>query len=362
MSERESAALAAGEADGSAFSASSAAPASSAPGNGAALRARLRRDGALWISVAALAVALLSFLLTVPRIGSLQSEAARRLQAIDDRVAELHSADQPMLDEVRDLRDRLASLERRRLDVAGLQAQIENLYRNLAEDSTDVLLAEVESSLMLAGQQLALGAGAQAALAAMQELDARLVRQDDPSLQPLRTSLLHDIERVKAYPAADVGALALRIDALLHSVDRFPTLSSVGGRHRQAEAQASAGLGALRDELEQLFRVRRVDTPDAMLLAPDQAYFLRENLRLLLLNARLSLLSRNENLFRSDVARAIDWLRTYYDDDDRAVAGAVAQLRQLLGTQIVLDPPTLAESLAAVRAARAARTTRDTAR
>jgi len=361
VSERESAAQAAGEADASA---SSVAPALPAPGDSAApsLRARLRRDAPLWLSVVALAATLLTFLLTVPRIGLLQSEAAHRLQSIDDRLAELHSADQPLRAEVRDLRDRLASLERRGLDVAGLQAQIENLYRNLAEDSTDVLLAEVESSLVLAGQQLALGAGAQAALVAMQELDARLARQDDPGLQPLRTSLLHDIERVKAYPAADVGSLALRIDALMRSIDRFPTLSSVGARHRQADEPVSAGLGALRDELEQLFRVRRVDAPDAMLLAPDQTYFLRENLRLLLLNARLSLLSRNENLFRSDVARAIDWLRTYYDDDDRAVAGAVAQLRQLLGTQIVLDPPTLAESLAAVRAARAARTTRDVAR
>ncbi|MBW7925124.1 MAG: uroporphyrinogen-III C-methyltransferase [Burkholderiaceae bacterium] len=322
---------------------------------------QLRRNAPLWLSVAALAVALLGFLLSVPRIGSLQSEATRRLQTIDDRLAELQSADQPMRAELRDLRDRLAVLERRGFDIASLQAQVENLYRNLAEDSTDVLLAEVESSLVLAGQQLALGVGAQSALAAMQELDARLARQDDPGLQPLRASLLHDIERVKAYPAADVGSLALRLDALMRSIDGFPLLSSVTSRRRDANAQPG-GLGALRDELEQLFRVRRVDAPDAMLLAPEQSYFLRENLRLLLLNARLSLLSRNEKLFRDDVGRAIDWLRTYYDDDDRAVAGAVAQLRQLSGTRIVLEPPTLAESLSAVRAARAARATRDATR
>ncbi|MCO5101630.1 MAG: uroporphyrinogen-III C-methyltransferase [Burkholderiaceae bacterium] len=333
-----------------------------AHGHGETLRARLRGGAPLGISIAALAIALLAFLLAVPRIGSLQSEAARRLQEVDDRLAQLQSADQPMRAELRDLRDRLAALERRGLDIAGLQAQIENLYRNLAEDSTDVLLAEVESSLVLAGQQLALGAGAQAALTAMQELDARLARQDDPSLQPVRTSLAHDIERVKAYPAADVASLALRIDATMRSIDGYPLLSSVASRHRGAPAQGSAGLGALRDELEQLFRVRRVDAPEAMLLAPDQAYFLRENLRLLLLNARLSLLSRNAKLFRSDIERAIDWLRTWYDVDDRAVAATVAQLRQLVGTRIVLEPPTLAESLSAVRAARAARTTRDAPR
>ena len=121
-----------------------------------------------------------------------------------------------------------------------------------------------------------------------------------------------------------------------------------------AEA-AAAGLSALRDELQQLFRVRRVDAPDAALLAPEQAYFLRQNLRLLLLNARLSLLSRSDALFRSDLERAIGWLRDYYDDRSRGVAGATAQLWQMLGVRIALEPPTLAESLAAVRAARAVR-------
>lgn len=360
VSERESAVEVAAEAGASGTAAASAVPAND--DRPTTLLSQLRRRVPSWLSVAALAVALVTFLLTVPRIGSLQSEAARRLQAIDGRLAELQSADQPMRAELRDLRDRLAVLERRGLDIAGLQAQIENLYRNLAEDSTDVLLAEVESSLVLAGQQLALGVGAQAALAAMQELDARLARQDDPSLQPLRASLLHDIERVKAYPAADVGSLALRLDALTGAIDGLPLLSSAAGRRREAGVQSGGGLVALRDELEQLFRVRRVDAPDAMLLAPEQSYFLRQNLRLLLLNARLSLLSRNEKLFRVDVERAIDWMRTYYDGDDRAVAGAVAQLRQLLGTRIVLEPPTLAESLSAVRAARAARTPRDAAR
>lgn len=326
------------------------------------LRAPLRRRGAWWFSIAALAVALLSFLLVVPRIESLQSEATRRLQAIEQQLAGLQAADQPMRAELRELRDRVAALERRGLDAAGLQAQIERLYRNLAQDSTDVLLAEVESSLVLASQQLALGVGASAALAGLQEIEARLARHDDPSLQPLRASLLHDIERVKAYPAADVASLSLRLDALMKSIDRFPLLSSVAESRRDRAAAPSAGLGALRDEFEQLFRVRRVDRPEAMLVAPDQAYFLRENLRLLLLNARLSLLSRNEQLFRSDVERAIDWLRSYFVDDDRAVAAALAQLRQLLGTRIVLEPPTLADSVSAVRAARAARTTRDSAR
>lgn len=331
-------------------------------GSTARVRSPLRRHGSWWLSIAAFVLAVLAFVLIVPRISALQSEVAHRLQAIDQRLVELQSADQPMSAGLRELRDRVAVLERRDLDAAGLQAQIARLYRNLAEDSTDVLLAELESSLVLASQQLALGVGAPAALAALQEIDARLARHEDPSLQPLRASLMHDIERVKAYPAANVGSLALRLDTLMRSIDRFALLSSVSMPRRDADRPPGTGLDALRGEVEQLFRVRRVDRPEAMLLAPDQAYFLRQNLRLLLLEARLSLLLRNEKLFRSDVERAIDWLQSYYDKDDQAVTAAVAQLRQLLGARIVLEPPTLADSLSAVRGARAARAMRDIAR
>ncbi|MCC7059365.1 MAG: uroporphyrinogen-III C-methyltransferase [Burkholderiaceae bacterium] len=345
---------------------------------------------ALLIAVAVAAV-------TWPRLSALQSEAARRLQSLDQRQVQLEAALGQAQDELRDTRDRTAVLESKVLEAAGLQAQIEKLYRHLADDSVDVVLAEIESSLTLAQQQLALGSNPQASLRALQEIDARLVRQDDPSLAGVRRALADDIERLKAWPFADIAGMARRIDALSSSIDQFGLLASLrpptapapasaatragapaGGSHSGAQPRggservgkvatragdaasragdaAAAGLSALRDQLQQLFRVRRIDAPDAALLAPEQAYFLRENLRLLLLNARLSLLSRNDALFRSDLGHAIAWLRKYYDPEQRQVANARAQLDQMLGVRITLEAPTLAATLAAVRAARSAR-------
>ncbi|MBX3589855.1 MAG: uroporphyrinogen-III C-methyltransferase [Burkholderiaceae bacterium] len=341
-----------------------------------------------WVAWAALALAIASALWTGSRLGLLESEATRRLQAGDQRIAQLEASLGHAQAQLRDALSRTAVLESKVLETAGLQAQLEKLYRSLANDSTDVLLAEIESALALASQQLALGSNPQAALGALQEIEARLRRQDDPSLGAVRRALQRDIDRLKAYPAADIVSLAMRLDGLLASIDQYPLIASVrmpgaqapeagpagrsaarggssdadvrrpasvGEATSRATDAAAAGLSALRDELQQLFRVRRVDTPDAALVAPEQAYFLRQNLRLLLLNARLALLSRNESLFRSDVERAVGWLRSYYDPDNRGVSSATAQLRQLLGARIALEPPTLAESLAAVRAARAAR-------
>ncbi len=363
------------------------APKLPAASTGSARRPSAQRPWLAWLGGVALAVAIGVAVWTAPRITELQSEATHRLQALEQRLATLESMHERTQDELRDARSRTAVLESRALDAQSLQTQIEKLYRNLAEDSTDVLLAEIESSVVLAGQQLALGSSVRAPLTALQEIQSRLVRQNDPALQPLGRAISADIARLEAYPAADIGLLAQRLDGLVRSSERFPLLATLTAANAEAgrapkganpakgeEAgekvrepatpssapsravdAASAGLGALRDEIEQLFRVRRIETPESMLVAPEQAYFLRENLRLLLLNARLSLLSRNEALLQSDLERATDWLRRYYDADDRAVAGAIAQLRQVATAKLELDPPTLAESLAAVRAARLAR-------
>jgi uroporphyrin-3 C-methyltransferase len=72
------------------------------------------------------------------------------------------------------------------------------------------------------------------------------------------------------------------------------------------------------DDMRQLIRVRTVDTPEALMLSPSEAYFVRENLKLRLLNARLALLSRNEGTFRDDLGSAQQTLAKYFDTKARS--------------------------------------------
>ena len=85
------------------------------------------------------------------------------------------------------------------------------------------------------------------------------------------------------------------------------------------------------------------------MMAPTQSYFLRENLKLRLLNARLALLSRNEEAFRADLIAAQDALVKYFDTRARATQTAQALLRQVQANNLAIDMPSLAESLNAVR-------------
>ena len=103
------------------------------------------------------------------------------------------------------------------------------------------------------------------------------------------------------------------------------------------------------DDVRQLIRVRRVDNPEALMVSPEQAYFLRENLKLRLLNARLALMSRNEAAFRIDMAAAQEALVKYFDARAAATQSAQALLRQVQANNVAIEMPSLSDSLNAVR-------------
>ncbi|HOA94164.1 MAG TPA: uroporphyrinogen-III C-methyltransferase, partial [Quisquiliibacterium sp.] len=300
-------------------------------------------------------------------------EAARRLQQSDTRVAQLEGQLRQAQDQSRDLQSRSAVLESKLNESLGQQAQLERMYRDIAQDSIAAVLADVESSVAIASQQLLVSGNVQGALVAMQDADGRLKRINQPEALGLRRLIARDIERLRAVPNVDVIGLALRLDTVASGLEHLPLASGAtpgspgatpsdtaeaGGSSLLLERIAMTGRrgwDALVAELSTLFRVNRVDNPDAVLLAPSQQYFVRENLRLTLLSARLAMLARIEPVFRSDLERAIGWMNSYYDVRNRGVANAVATLRQLQSSRVTADLPSLGDTLAAVRALRAAR-------
>ena len=102
-------------------------------------------------------------------------------------------------------------------------------------------------------------------------------------------------------------------------------------------------------ELRQLIVVRHVDKPEPPLLPPSQAYFVRENLKLRLLNARVDLLTRDEAGYREDLRVAERWIQRYFDARSKATQSMLAQLKQLSGASLSSEAPSISESLEAIR-------------
>jgi uroporphyrin-3 C-methyltransferase len=315
--------------------------------------------------VAAVALAALAWLDARSRIGATQEELARRLREVETDVRESRAYARQAQEAMREAQAKLGALEGKFADAQGQQAALEALYQDLSRNRDEWQLAEIEQVLAIAAQQLQLSGNVRAALLALQLAESRLARGDRPQFQPVRRALARDIERLKALPVLDLPGLTRQLDALAAGVDALP-LAFEGRAERAPEApkppaapapswfaEFAAGLWG---ELKQLVVVRRVDAPEPPLLAPTQAYFLRENLRLRLLNARLALLARSQASYQEDLRLAQEWLKRYFDARARAVQAAAAQLRQLQAATVALEPPpSIADSLEAVRAFRTRR-------
>lgn len=350
-----------------AVSASAPAPARESSGRSGSLLALL----ALLVALGAAAAAGVLW----QRSDTVGREAARRLQAGDARTEQLEAQVRQSQETVRELQARSAVLESKLTEALGQQAQLERMYKDMTVESVAAVLADVESAVGLASQQLLVSGNVRGAIVALQDADARLQRINQPEALGLRRLIARDIERLSAVPAVDVAALALRLDTVAAGLEDLPLVAGLApaaspgslaahevpeGTRFTFEQLASTGRKgweALLAELSQLFRVNRIDRPDAVLLAPEQQYFVRENLRLTLLSARLALLGRSEPVFRSDLDRAAGWLRDYFQVEDRSVSGKLAMIEQLRSSAIAAELPSLGDTLTAVRSARVARET-----
>jgi len=321
----------------------------------------IRRTGtrfvALFLVVLAAALATLGWLDSRHRIAATQDELARRLRDIDTQARDAKVAAQQAQEALREAMAKLAQLDARLAESQSQQLALEALYQDLSRNRDEWQLAEIEQVLAIASQQLQLAGNVRAALLALQLAEARLARFDRPQFLPIRRALARDIERLKATPLVDFPTLAQRLDALIAGVDGLPLAFEERLERTGAAKAPPAGErgflsrlgGEVWNELSQLIVVRRMDVPEAPLLPPSQAYFVRENLRLRLLNARASLLARDEAGYREDVRAAAAWVQRYFDVRSKQTADAAAQLKSLAATSISFDMPTIAESLDAVR-------------
>lgn len=287
---------------------------------------------------------------------ALREELARRLRDSDNDSRDARNTARQAQEAVREAQSRLVQLEAKLVESQNQQVALEALYQELSRSRDEWVLAEVEQILAIAVQQLQLAGSVNAALAALQTADSRLARSNRPQFVPLRKVLARDIERLKGTPGVDIAGLAVRLDQVIARVDSLPlaTVELAKSEPPRAKGRSEEGfwkrLGSdLWNELSQLVRVSRIEDPAPPLLSPSQSFFMRENLKLRLLNSRLALLSRDQNVFRTDLNQASAWIRRYFDVRARPVAAALANLKQLAASGIDIDLPNISDSLEAVR-------------
>ncbi len=285
------------------------------------------------------------------RLGELGTESQQSRAAITQGQAA-----------VKDVQARMTEIEARVADTQEQRVALEEMYRELSRNADDRVLAEVEQMLVLASQQLQLAGNVKSALAALQAADQRLARAEKLAATPLRRAITQDMDRLKAVPMVDTAGLAVKIDQVIGQADALPLLiSETLPAARVSRIKVSEEQGFTRaardlwEEMKGLVRIRDLETQDAALLAPQQGYFLRENVKLRLLAARMALLARDEAAFREDMKASQAWIARYFDAKARPTQAALATLKQVADTPVTIAVPDINASLAAVRTARSAR-------
>ena len=318
---------------------------------------------ALLVALLALGVAAWQWYDGRSEIGALRQELAKKLADTDTQSKESRIVAEQVREAVAEAQVKLGVLEARLAESQNQQIALEALYQEVSRNRDEWAYAEIEQSLFIASQQLQLAGNVKGALIALQTADARLQRMDRPQLIALRKAINRDIERLKAAPHVDMVAISVRLDGVIVQVDRMPLAMETRPQQVQPAAAAKEAEGNpwtrfWRDawaEMKQLVRVQQMDRPDVPVLAPAQAYFLRENLKLRLIGARLALLTRDSASYKADLKAARDWLNRYYDTGNKHVAHALTVLRGLHDAEVSIETPDISATLEASRGMRMTR-------
>lgn len=315
------------------------------------------------------------------KVSSLQQELVRRQQDSHGVSSEARMLAKQAQEGTRENAAKIALLEARLSEVAIQRGQLEELIQSLSRSRDENVLVDIDAGLRVAMQQTAITGSAEPLVAALKQADERLARYNQPRLEGVRRAIARDLDKVKAVGVADLPSLSIKLDEAVRMVDELPLLSVAEPRKaasapqvaKSAQGSAAVSPGAssgwtkawsdtwsnasdrMWTEVKSLVRVTRIDHPEAMLLAPEQAFFVRENLKLRLLNARLALLSRQYDTAQSDLAAANGVLEKYFDRSSRRLVLASDLVRQVSSQARQVAVPRPDETLAAVAAASAGR-------
>ncbi|WP_144734502.1 uroporphyrinogen-III C-methyltransferase [Extensimonas perlucida] len=330
----------------------------------------------LLVAAAALAVAaLVSSVLLWQKLGGIQEQLARQSADSSTQAVEARTLARQAEELARDASTRLSVLEARVNESALQRSQLEELMQSLSRSRDENLVVDIDAAIRLAQQQAQLTGSLEPLVAALKSAQQRIERAAQPRLAPIQRAITRDLDRLARANVTDTAGLLARLDELVRLVDDLPVhnevaraestrrLTQTGQAAKPADAEDPSwwhsGLQnlwqAVRDETRLLVRVRRIDQPEAMLLAPEQAFFLRENLKLKLLNARLGLFARQYDAARADLAAASAALNKYFDPTSRRTQNAATLLQQAQASIKAAELPRVDDTLAALATAAAGR-------
>jgi len=284
---------------------------------------------------------------------------------------------------------KLALLDAKVMEVALQRTQLEDLMQSLSRTRDENLIAELESMLRLGQQQAQLMGSAQPLISALKTAEQRLSKTSQPKLLAIDKALLKDLDRIKSTPVLDTPALLLKLDQLVQKLELLPLLNEPqnsftsqveeqtnklaiqdkSGQTQNANtpltpkswAESIRGNSAgwldslssnIWSQLKGLVRVSKINQPEASLLTPSQGYFLKENLKLRLLNAKLGLLAHQISSFKADLSESQKDFDKYFAMQSKQGQEVAALLKEIKELGAQPETPQIQDTWSAINTTR----------
>jgi uroporphyrin-3 C-methyltransferase len=291
----------------------------------------------------------------------LREEIAKRLQESDNAIIESRALARREHESLNSILGKVGALEGQISKSEGHAKALETLYEQFSRSQEDRVIAEVRQAVEFADQQLRYAGNTETALIALRGVQTRLEQNDHGQFAALRQALRTDIEKLSQQGTLDIPGTALRLERVLEKIDALPLTysgkipgeGSVGTSGENEEGVASFFLHLAKDiwaELRSLVKFERLNTEaEPVLLAPEQSAFLRENVKIRLLTARLAMLARDGHSYAADLKQVRNWIERFFDMRNEDVEAVVGELRALETIPVGFIRHELIESATAVR-------------
>jgi uroporphyrin-3 C-methyltransferase len=313
--------------------------------------AEARKGGGMWLALWLLLIVAAAaggyYLWQQQRHLRLEGAAQRqdlteRLQTLQHRVDELG----PLSQHVTDQDSALANLQSRQ---QALEESQDKLRNDLTGSARLWDVEQVAVLLQIANDRLRLEDEVGPSLAALQAADRHLQQLKNPTLLEVRRQLAKEIATLESASKPDVPGMAFKLEALINGIDRLPVVTGQTIDTAAPAAEPVTGwrgmLHDLWEDIKGLVVIKHRGRADRPLLAPDEHYFLYQNLRLQLEAARIALLRRDSRSYRDGLRQAREWIGQYFDDQAPAVAATLDELTRLQQVDIAPPLPDISASL-----------------
>jgi len=299
------------------------------------------------------------------KLSRIQGQLARQSADAGQQSLEAKAWAKQAQETVKESSARLSLLESRLGEVALQRGQLDELMQSLSRSRDENLVVDIEAAVRMAQQQSQLTGSVEPMLAALKSAQLRVQRVSQPRLTPVQRAIEKDLEQVKSSQVTDLPGLLIKLDELVALVDELPmanqplsttALKTTGTAVSPVNPNWwQIGVDRFWQEVRGLLRVSRIDTPEAALLSPDQTFFLRENLKLKLLNARMGLLARQSESLQVDLKASAALVRKYFDMNSRKSQQALQLIEQSQSQLRKAEMPRLDGTLSALATAAAGR-------